>query len=311
MILLILCACLAAALHQSAAQASDHFASLSTINEDQKKEIVDIHNKLRREVQPPASNMVKMEWSDDIRKIAQWWANQCTLEHSAASDRTLNGTSCGENLFMSTSLKSWTEAILSWYNERDDFLYASGAKTEGAVIGHYTQVVWYISHLIGCAIAFCPDQEYQYYYVCQYSPAGNIKGKIATPYEAGEPCGRCPNDCDKGLCTNPCTERNLYSNCASLKDQVGCDHPIMGKCHRHSRVKAGLGPEATPKHLLKRVPIEKQGAQCLQHLPETKDNIINKCNIHAKNNRALGKAKSPPPMPSSINRGPIFLQSKG
>nr|XP_028577762.1 cysteine-rich venom protein helothermine-like isoform X2 [Podarcis muralis] len=230
MILLILCACLAAGLHQSAAQASDHFASLSTINEDQKKEIVDIHNKLRREVQPPASNMVKMEWSDDIRKIAQWWADQCTLEHSAASDRTLNGRSCGENLFMSTSLKSWTEAILSWYNEKDDFLYASGAKTEGAVIGHYTQVVWYNSHLIGCAIAFCPDQEYQYYYVCQYSPAGNIKGKIATPYEAGEPCGHCPNDCDKGLCTNPCTESNLYSNCVSLKHQVGCDHPIMEKC---------------------------------------------------------------------------------
>ncbi|XP_033001530.1 cysteine-rich venom protein helothermine-like [Lacerta agilis] len=230
MILLVLCACLAAVLHQSAAQVSDHFASLSTINEDQKKEIVDTHNKLRREVQPSASNMVKMEWNDDIREMALQWASQCTLKHSEASDRTLNGTSCGENLFMSSSLVAWKEGIQDWYDEEVNFVYGSGAKTKGAVIGHFTQVVWYNSHQIGCAIAFCPDQEYQYYYVCQYCPGGNIRGKIATPYKAGKPCGDCPKDCDNGLCTNPCTENNNWGNCASLKDQVGCDHPIMKGC---------------------------------------------------------------------------------
>lgn len=47
---------------------------------------------------------------------------------------------CGENLFMSTGPFSWSDAIQSWYNEEENFEYGVGAKTQGAVIGHYTQV---------------------------------------------------------------------------------------------------------------------------------------------------------------------------
>lgn len=47
---------------------------------------------------------------------------------------------CGENLYMSTAPSSWSDAIQAWYDEVKDFKYGVGATTEGAVIGHYTQV---------------------------------------------------------------------------------------------------------------------------------------------------------------------------
>lgn len=64
-------------------------------------------------------------------------------------------------------------------------------------------VVWKIEQLVPFKKAISPDRKKKIYklLVFIYHSRGNIKGKIATPYEAGEPCGHCPNDCDKGLCS--------------------------------------------------------------------------------------------------------------
>uniref|UniRef100_A0A674IU93 Cysteine rich secretory protein 2 n=1 Tax=Terrapene triunguis TaxID=2587831 RepID=A0A674IU93_9SAUR len=176
------------------------FAALSTDKADQQKEIVDKHNALRRGVMPTASNMLRMEWSRTAAENAKSWANECTLSHSPESRRTTT-VGCGENLYMSTAPNSWSDAIQAWYNEVENFMYGIGPTTPGAVIGHYTQVVWYKSYQIGCAVAFCPESEYNYFYVCHYCPAGNINTLINTPYKSGAACGDCPNACDNGLCT--------------------------------------------------------------------------------------------------------------
>ncbi|KAM9562382.1 LOW QUALITY PROTEIN: cysteine-rich venom protein TEL1-like [Guaruba guarouba] len=200
MILPIVFLCLTAAIPLSIAEEPEDFDALSTNRTDQQNLIVDTHNTLRRGVKPTASNMLKMEWNAPAAKNAQNWANECTLRHSPASMRKTN-VQCGENLFMSTGPFSWSDVIQSWYNEEENFEYGIGAKTQGAVIGHYTQVVWYNSHQIGCAVAFCPNRTYKYFYVCQYCPMGNLISSIQTPYKKGEPCGDCPDACDDGLCT--------------------------------------------------------------------------------------------------------------
>ncbi|KFP75697.1 Serotriflin, partial [Apaloderma vittatum] len=175
-------------------------AAVSASRADQQKLIVDRHNALRRGVKPTASNMMKMEWDPLASRNAQDWANQCTLNHSPANVRKTT-VHCGENLFMSSAPFSWTGVIQSWYDEEKDFEYGMGAKTEGAVIGHYTQVVWYNTYKIGCGVAFCPNKEYKYFYVCHYCPSGNWISLMKTPYKAGEPCGDCPNACENGLCS--------------------------------------------------------------------------------------------------------------
>ncbi|KAM8777406.1 cysteine-rich secretory protein 2-like [Rhynchonycteris naso] len=203
------------------------FTALLTPQTKVQKDIVNKHNELRKSVSPPASNMLKMEWSKEAMENAQKWANKCTLEHSNAEDRKTS-TRCGENLYMSSDPAAWSEAIESWYNEKHNFIYGVGPKTSSAVVGHYTQTVWYSSYLIGCGIAYCPNQEsLKYFYVCHYCPVGNNVSKKNIPYQEGTPCASCPGNCDDGLCTNSCQYEDLIGNCNSLKKTAGCEHELL------------------------------------------------------------------------------------
>ncbi|XP_045398114.1 cysteine-rich secretory protein 2 [Lemur catta] len=203
------------------------FTALLTTQTQVQIEIVNKHNELRRAVSPPASNMLKMEWNREASANAQKWANKCTLEHSDPEDRKTS-TKCGENLYMSSDPTSWSNAIQSWYDESQDFQYGVGQKQPDKITGHYTQLVWYSSYLVGCGIAYCPNQDFlKYYYVCQYCPAGNNVAKKSTPYQQGAPCASCPDNCEKGLCTNSCQYEDLLSNCDSLKKTAGCEHELL------------------------------------------------------------------------------------
>ncbi|XP_042092661.1 cysteine-rich secretory protein 3 isoform X1 [Ovis aries] len=198
------------------------FADLSTTLKNVQTEIVNKHNDLRRGVSPPPSNMLKMQWNSKAAANAQNWANKCLFKHSNKKDRIVGTRNCGENLFMSSYPSTWSNAIQNWYDEVHDFAFEVGPKSPQAVVGHFTQVVWYSSFLIGCGVAYCPKQSLKYLYVCQYCPAGNIVGKQHVPYQKGTPCGSCPNHCDNGLCTNSCEYEDTYSNCASLKETWTC-----------------------------------------------------------------------------------------
>ncbi|KAI4810777.1 hypothetical protein KUCAC02_013708, partial [Chaenocephalus aceratus] len=69
---------------------------------------------------------------------AQAWVDQCILAHGAPSTRMIDGYELGENLFYSSSLDSWTDAITDWHAEVSHYLYPSGS-TNGKSVGHYTQ----------------------------------------------------------------------------------------------------------------------------------------------------------------------------
>ncbi|XP_054424776.1 cysteine-rich secretory protein 3-like [Pteronotus mesoamericanus] len=204
------------------------FDTLSITRKEVQSEIVNKHNDLRRAVSPPASNMLKMKWDSKAAANAQKWANKCLHKHSSSQDRAIGKRSCGENLFMSSNPTLWSHAIQNWFDEKDDFTYGVGPRYSDAVIGHYTQVVWYSSFLVGCGVAYCPNQKtLKYYYVCQYCPAGNIVGREHNPYLQGKPCASCPNHCDNGLCTNTCKYDDVYSNCKDLKNQYGCGRKLI------------------------------------------------------------------------------------
>uniref|UniRef100_A0A8D3E0B1 SCP domain-containing protein n=1 Tax=Scophthalmus maximus TaxID=52904 RepID=A0A8D3E0B1_SCOMX len=155
-------------------------------------QIVNKHNDLRRSVQPTASNMLQMSWNREAAANAQRWANTCSMNHSPDT------SGCGENLYMSSYQSSWSDAIQSWYDEVKDWRYGMGS-VNGGVVGHYTQLVWYRSNQVGCAMASCPNAAYKYFYVCHYCPPGNYQ--YARPYKSGPPCGDCPNACDNKLCS--------------------------------------------------------------------------------------------------------------
>uniref|UniRef100_A0A8C5E1J7 SCP domain-containing protein n=1 Tax=Gouania willdenowi TaxID=441366 RepID=A0A8C5E1J7_GOUWI len=132
-------------------------------------EIVNKHNTLRRGVSPSASNMLKMSWNREASANAQRWANKCIIKHSPPSKRKISTSGCGENIYMSSKKDTWSEAIQSWYDEEKNWRYGVGS-VNGGEVGHFTQLVWYKSNQIGCAMAHCPNAGYKYFYVCHYCP---------------------------------------------------------------------------------------------------------------------------------------------
>ncbi|XP_075910669.1 cysteine-rich venom protein TEL1-like, partial [Petromyzon marinus] len=184
----------------------DDAALLDTRNVAVKQSIVKLHNLLRGSVNPHAGNMLRMEWNDEAGNNSYLWSLTCTMDHSPAANRKTSAFGCGENLFLSSAPFTWEHAIRDWFNEVDSpgFDYGKGARTPGAV-GHYTQVVWYSSYQVGCAVTYCPNSEsvYKYLYVCQYCPQGNLNTRLTRPYDLGEPCALCPNSCDNGNAVSP------------------------------------------------------------------------------------------------------------
>jgi hypothetical protein len=192
-----------------------------TVND--KQAILNAHNWYRNQIAlqtntvgpklPFATNMIQMYWSDAISQRAQEWANGCQFKHSAGQFRKQPDFATGENLYMSSSSGSfqpmnWYKAVIAWYNEIKDMGGKSvdSMSSGGPVTGHFTQVIWANSYMVGCGFAQFKDQSwYTNMYVCQYGPVGNV---IGTPIYSSSPtkgcvCPQntsCSNSTFPGLC---------------------------------------------------------------------------------------------------------------
>ncbi|KAK7873921.1 hypothetical protein R5R35_012935 [Gryllus longicercus] len=178
---------------------------------DQQGAIVEVHNKLRDQIaqgketrgspgpQPPAANMLRMTWDDELAQVAQRWADQCNYQHDAC--RNVPRFYVGQNLYIKIqwpcssmdSKQYWEEAILAWYNEVAQFDKNSVGSLKGASgTGHYTQVVWANTNRVGCGFSLFQDgNQCKKYYVCNYGPGGNI---LTQPvYKAGTARSACPS----------------------------------------------------------------------------------------------------------------------
>ena len=128
-------------------------------------EFVVRHNFYRSEV-----GVADIQWSDDLAKSAQEWANQlaadgCAFAHSSSS--------YGENLWKGTAgAFSIQDVVDSWGSEKESYDYDTNSCS--AVCGHYTQIVWEDTQYVGCAKVTCDGFDT---WVCQYDPPGNYIGE--------------------------------------------------------------------------------------------------------------------------------------
>jgi uncharacterized protein YkwD len=102
-----------------------------------------------------------LAWSPDLAAKAQAWANRCSFSHDPNND-------LGENLAWGTNLSA-REAFGLWYEEIAEYNYAAPGFGPA---GHFTQVIWRDSKLLGCARAICGRDIL---WVCRYAPPGNVE----------------------------------------------------------------------------------------------------------------------------------------
>ncbi|XP_075217190.1 venom allergen 3-like [Lycorma delicatula] len=174
------------------------------VTNEEKKLIVQVHNHLRscmvtgctkecsdyckvRDKQPKARSMQKMIWDDKLAEVAQNWANKCLFSHDDHRD---DSRFCvGQNIRLTTNSQrsgfnkaDFNGTIYSWFGEIKDYNYSKYQKDEKKMIGHYTQIVWTDTYLVGCGFTFFEENNYFHrYYVCNYGPCGNIIGEY--PYD--------------------------------------------------------------------------------------------------------------------------------
>ncbi|XP_028822723.1 cysteine-rich secretory protein LCCL domain-containing 1 [Denticeps clupeoides] len=185
-----------------------------TITQGDVQVILDLHNRLRGQVYPPASNMEYMVWDTELERTAEEWAETCLWEHGPAGLLPHIGQNLGVHW---GRYRPPTSHVQAWYDEVKDYSFPYPQecnpycpfRCSGPVCTHYTQLVWATSSRIGCAINVCHNMNVwgqiwakAVYLVCNYSPKGNWWGHA--PYKHGTPCSACPpsygGSCRNNLC---------------------------------------------------------------------------------------------------------------
>jgi len=162
------------------------------VSQEEVESIVDAHNQYRANVNPTATNMVKMYWDYNIAAVAQHFASACPDHHDG--NRKVAGYDIGIGQNLAWGYGSWVSAIGGWHGEVDDFEMGVGSVPGGGAVGHYTQVVQHHAIRIGCGYADCAGWKT---YVCNYAHG---QGGYSTPYAVGESCAKCPDFCQNNLC---------------------------------------------------------------------------------------------------------------
>jgi hypothetical protein len=135
--------------------------------------IVAIHNRVRA-----AAGVRPLYWDGTLAVSADAYASELARtgrwRHSSQGSRPGQG----ENLWMGTRgaftldqmIRSWAAEGRAFRPGRFPNVSRTGSWTQ---VGHFTQMIWPGSLRVGCALRSSARDDY---FVCRYSPAGNVMG---------------------------------------------------------------------------------------------------------------------------------------
>jgi len=123
-----------------------------------------------------ALGLNNLTWSPTLAASAQAWSDSIAYTQKFAHSGT---GGVGENLAGGTAWYYTTPRLIQlWTDEKIYFTPGifPDISTTGKwdVVGHYSQVVWRSTTQVGCGLSLSSNGNN--YLVCQYYPAGNVKG---------------------------------------------------------------------------------------------------------------------------------------
>ncbi|NXG14967.1 PI16 inhibitor, partial [Grallaria varia] len=180
-----------------------------SLSDEEKKIIVDEHNRYRSQVSPTARAMMKMTWDTKLEALAQSEAEKCIWKCNTESGCIWKYNNEGDqqegNIFAMAPTQDLKSAVKEWNEEKKFYSLISAKCAPGQMCGNYKQLVWADTEHVGCGVKFCEkikgiEAENKRLLVCKYSPLGNENGR--KPYWKGPPCSMCPQGtvCVNNLC---------------------------------------------------------------------------------------------------------------
>eukprot|EP00057_Strongylocentrotus_purpuratus_P007720 XP_011662194.1 PREDICTED: cysteine-rich secretory protein 2-like [Strongylocentrotus purpuratus] len=169
------------------------------LTDDEKSEILAKHNQYRSEVQPPAANMLPLQWNDEIAKMSQSWTKRCDLTLKGPSSTEWTACRLGRSVSFVPKTKHFLDFLDKWNNVTEDYNFEDNTCAD--ICYRYTQMVRATTSFVGCGLAECFGGKLFY---CMYGPSGD---ETKRPYESGLPCSSCPDSegvtysCENNLCT--------------------------------------------------------------------------------------------------------------
>ncbi len=141
---------------------------------------------------PPSPALAPLGWSSTVADRAQAWAAGCDYRHDTSALRALG---YGENIAAAYPPGSIGTADVVeglWGGEAPFYTYATNTcdaanpANSAQTCGHYTQLVWRGTTVVGCGFTTCTAATWPFssgtpgpwdYWVCDYAPPGNWIGQ--------------------------------------------------------------------------------------------------------------------------------------
>lgn len=121
------------------------------------------HNQYRK-----LHGTVQLIWSDVLERSAKAWANSCPEGHSFGNH--------GENMFWASYYMPPADVVKFWYEEEKKYDYSRPGFS--VYTGHFSQVIWKSTQLMGCGFYDKCSGEMPYIWVCHYFPPGNYRKRF-------------------------------------------------------------------------------------------------------------------------------------
>ncbi len=154
------------------------------------EDMLTLHNQARVQV----GVTKKLKWSDTIAADAKKYANELAREGKWEHDNQRNHNDgyghgdYGENLYTASFDATFADATKAWIEEKKYYTYGvigdSGTCQSGKDCGHYTQVIWKDTSVVGCAkssyqkdVSGTMIKKGWSVIVCKYQLPGNVIGE--------------------------------------------------------------------------------------------------------------------------------------
>ena len=185
--------------------------SASPLSDSEIAEILAAHNAVRRRIARAESQRLggivsipDLIWDSTVAAVAQQWADSLIKRNPPTGGHRkreeLRQLNLGENWYL-----AWSEGtpptyppkavVESWAEEEQWYDYDDNTCAPGKECLHYTQLVWSNAQRLGAgrAVRTTDDGRTYVVWVCNYAPAGNIRGE--RPYSITQARGQ-PKESD-------------------------------------------------------------------------------------------------------------------